>query len=61
MAVKKKQKQSKRFMETARQLGADGSERAFERAFREIVPPKRPTSQRKKPNVPRDSEPPKSG
>jgi hypothetical protein len=38
-----KKTQYGRFVETARQLGADESEEAFERAFRKIVPSKRPT------------------
>jgi hypothetical protein len=33
-------RQSERFRETARKLGADESEEAFDRAFRKIVPPK---------------------
>ncbi len=37
-----KKTQYGRFVETARQLGADESEESFERAFRKIVPPKRP-------------------
>jgi hypothetical protein len=35
-----KKEQYERFKETARKLGADESETAFERAFRKIVPPK---------------------
>jgi hypothetical protein len=38
------QRQSERFRETARKLGADESEESFERAFRKIVPPKRKSS-----------------
>ena len=34
--------QSKRFIDTARELGADESGEAFEQAFGKIVPPKRP-------------------
>jgi hypothetical protein len=36
------QKQSQRFIETAREIGADETGEAFERAFKKIVPPKRP-------------------
>ena len=35
-----KKTQYGRFVETARKLGADESEQAFEDAFRKIVPPK---------------------
>lgn len=35
-------RQSERFRETARKLGTDESEEAFDRAFRKIVPPRRP-------------------
>jgi hypothetical protein len=34
--------QSERFIETARELGADESVEAFERAFAQIVPPTTP-------------------
>jgi len=37
--------QKKRFIEKARELGADESEEAFERAFKKIVPPKKPSKQ----------------
>jgi hypothetical protein len=38
-------RQFERFVETARKLGADESEEAFDRAFRKIIPPqKRPTT-----------------
>ena len=33
-------RQSERFRETARKLGADENEEAFERAFLKIVPPR---------------------
>jgi hypothetical protein len=36
-----KKTQYGRFVETARQLGCDESEEAFERAFKKIVPAKR--------------------
>jgi hypothetical protein len=39
---KTKNDQSQRFEETARELGADESGEAFERAFGKIVPPKKP-------------------
>ena len=39
-----KKTQYGRFVETARQLGADESEEAFERAFRKIVPSKTSSS-----------------
>jgi hypothetical protein len=39
-----KKTQYGRFLETARQLGADESEEAFDRALRKIVPVKRPKS-----------------
>jgi hypothetical protein len=35
-----KKDQYERFVETARKLGCDESEEAFERQFRKIVPPK---------------------
>jgi hypothetical protein len=41
-----KKTQYGRFVETARQLGADENEESFERAFRKIVPPKHKPSQR---------------
>jgi hypothetical protein len=34
--------QSKRFVETAREIEADETGEAFRRAFEKIVPPKRP-------------------
>lgn len=40
--------QSKRFIETARQVEADENPEAFEKAFREVVRPKR--------NVPSDDQ-----
>jgi len=44
-AVRPKEKtQAERFVETARQIGADETGKAFERAFEKIVPPKRPAS-----------------
>jgi hypothetical protein len=46
MAGKRKPKddkeQSRRFVETARKLGADEIGEAFERGIKTIVPPKRP-------------------
>ena len=33
-------RQYERFVKTARELGVDESEEAFDRAFRKIVPPK---------------------
>jgi hypothetical protein len=33
--------QKKRFIEKAREIGADESKEAFERAFKRIVPPKK--------------------
>ena len=33
-------RQSERFVETARKLGADESGKSFERAFEKLVPPK---------------------
>jgi hypothetical protein len=50
--VKDKQ-QSKRFIEAARELGADESPEAFERVFAKIVPPKtdeKPSPKQKKPD-----------
>jgi hypothetical protein len=35
-------RQSEQFRKTARELGADESEEAFDRAFRKIVPPRTP-------------------
>lgn len=35
--------QKKRFIEKARELGADESEEAFERAFKRVVPARRPS------------------
>jgi hypothetical protein len=35
--------QSRRFVETARELGCDEDPEAFERMFARIVPPKRPS------------------
>jgi hypothetical protein len=40
--------QSRRFKEAARALGADESGEAFERAFKKIVPPKKPRAQDRK-------------
>lgn len=34
--------QKKRFIEKARELGTDESEEAFERAFKRVVPAKKP-------------------
>jgi hypothetical protein len=43
--------QAKRFVEAARELGCDEDPKAFEKAFAEIVPPKRrPTPKSKKPS-----------
>ena len=39
---------SRRFIETARELEADETGEAFERAFKKIVPPKKPKSDAKK-------------
>jgi hypothetical protein len=39
----KDKRQYERFIETARNLGCDESEEAFERAFSKIVPPKQST------------------
>jgi hypothetical protein len=41
---KSKKAQYERFVETARELGCDENEEAFERAFEKIVPPKRVTT-----------------
>lgn len=38
-----KKAQYERFVETARKLGCDESEEAFEAAFEKIVPPKMPS------------------
>jgi len=45
---RKGRSQSERFIETARMLGADESGRAFEAAFRKIVPTKESAKQKKK-------------
>jgi hypothetical protein len=37
-------RQFERFVSTARKLGVDESEEAFDRAFKKIVPPKRPAA-----------------
>jgi hypothetical protein len=37
-----------RFVETARKLGCDESEEAFQRAFSKIVPARRPSPQKRK-------------
>jgi hypothetical protein len=37
--------QSKRFIETAEEVGADTDDAALERAFKKIIPPKRQTSE----------------
>jgi hypothetical protein len=34
--------QSERFRQTARELGCDENEEAFESAFNKVIPPKRP-------------------
>ncbi len=39
---KQSENQKQRFIDTARELGADESGEAFERAFGKIVPPKHP-------------------
>ena len=36
--------QAERFLETAREVGADETGEAFERAIEKIVPPRRPAS-----------------
>jgi hypothetical protein len=41
MASNQDKEQSKRFIEQARELGADESGKKFERAFKKIVPRKR--------------------
>ena len=35
-------KQSKRFLDTAKEVGADTDDEALERALKKIIPPKRP-------------------
>jgi hypothetical protein len=40
--------QSRRFIETAREIGTDESPEAFERAFKKIVPRKPPADQKAK-------------
>ena len=46
-AAEEEKPQAERFIETARQHGADESGEEFERAFRKLVPPKRsPSDQR---------------
>jgi hypothetical protein len=42
--------ESKRFIEMARELGADESPKVFERTFKKIVPAKHPTPNRKTDN-----------
>ena len=37
-------KQTERFVKKARELEADESDEAFERAFKKVVPPKRTTT-----------------
>jgi hypothetical protein len=39
--------QSERFKETARHIGVDESGKTFERAFKKLVPPKRPRTPNK--------------
>jgi hypothetical protein len=41
--------QSERFTDTAKELGADESGEAFERAFKKVVPPRRDTPRRSDP------------
>jgi len=36
--------QSQRFLDTAKEVGADTDDKALERAFKKIIPPKRPAS-----------------
>jgi hypothetical protein len=43
--------QSKRFIEMAREIGADASKEEFERAFKKVVPAGKPTL--KNPKAPR--------
>jgi hypothetical protein len=38
--------QSKRFIDTAREIETDESPEAFERAFKKVVPPKTPRAKR---------------
>ncbi len=45
--------QAERFIETARQVGADETGEAFERAIEKIVPPKRPEFSKDRPIGPR--------
>ncbi len=40
-------KQSKRFIETAEEVGADTDDEALERAFKKIAPQKRDASQKR--------------
>ena len=40
--------QAKRFIEMGRKIGVDESDGAFERAFKKIVPPPRPSKGRQK-------------
>ncbi len=49
---KKKESQSQRFIQKARELGCDEDPKAFEQAFSKIVPPKKPSpskAEKKKP------------
>lgn len=46
-----KKEQSQRFKEAAKELGADESGEMFERAFKRIVPPKKPKKQHPKPKA----------
>jgi hypothetical protein len=39
--------QSKRFIDTAREIGADESEEGFDRVFKKIVPPKQSPATRR--------------
>jgi hypothetical protein len=52
----KDKRQYERFVETARKLGCDESEEAFEREFVKIVPPKaiKPTVARPRPSEKRE-------
>jgi len=43
--TRKNQRQKNRFVEKARELGADESSEAFERLFSEVVPPRYPKSE----------------
>jgi hypothetical protein len=60
MAAKRKPKadkeQARRFAEAARKIGADESGEAFERAFKRIVPAKRPAAVTEKPRRRADHE-----